>query len=394
MSGAGALHSGLLSSLEGAVSGLADDPVLAAAAVLGVLVLLVGIAFVGRWLRRSPGERLRRRLAAADSVSVLMHPNPDPDAMSCAFAVGALADAVDTDATLQYPGQIRHQENRAFETVLDLDFVRVENASELDGEEVVLVDHNTPRGFSGAENVEPAIVVDHHPGNGTGRDFTDVRTSNGACATIFAEYFDDIGWTPVGPEEAESTDLEDVLPPAVSTGLLYGIQSDTKHLTKGCSTDEFTAASFLYPGVDEDRLDRIANPEVDAEVLDAKARAIQEREVRNAFAVSDIGTVSNVDAIPQAADELLRLEGVTAVVVIGEADGGLRLSGRSRDDRVHMGKTLRAAVDSIPMADAGGHARMGGGQLSLEHMSGLGPSNGLTREEFVDRLFEAMAGEL
>jgi hypothetical protein len=59
-----------------------------------------------------------------------------------------------------------------------------------------------------------------------------------------------------------------------------------------------------------------------------------------------------------------------------------------------MGKSLRAVVEDVPMAGAGGHARMGGGQLSIEHMKGLGPSEGMTREKFKDRLFEAMNGDI
>jgi nanoRNase/pAp phosphatase (c-di-AMP/oligoRNAs hydrolase) len=324
-----------------------------------------------------------------------MHPNPDPDAMSAAMAVESIADSVDTGATLHYPGQIRHQENRAFETVLDLEFDRVESSADLPDTPVVLVDHNEPRGFSGAESVDPVAVVDHHPGGGEGSQFTDVRTDNGACASIFAEYFEEMDWETVDPDEMESLeDTEEVLAPDVATGLLYGIQSDTKSLTKGCSTAEFEASAYLYDGIDEDRLDRIANPEVDADVLDTKATAITSREVRSPFAVSDVGTVANVDAIPQAADELLRLEGITAVVVLGDADGTIHLSGRSRDDRVHMGKALRAVVEDVPMAGAGGHARMGGGQLSIEHMNGLGPGDGMTRQQFKDRLFEAMGGDI
>jgi nanoRNase/pAp phosphatase (c-di-AMP/oligoRNAs hydrolase) len=367
-----------------------DGPSLVAAAVAALIALVVVAWLVARF-RRPTGAKLERLLAARDEVSVLMHPNPDPDAMASAMAVRTLAESVDTDATMQYTGQIRHQENRAFETVLDLEFERVEDASELTAKEVVLVDHNTPRGFSGADSVDPFAVVDHHPGEGTGSEFTDVRTDTGACATICAEYFQTLGWDTIDPDDEAGPEQ---LPTDLATGLIYGIQSDTKHLTKGCSADEFSAAGYLYEGVDEDMLDRIANPEVDAEVLEVKARAITNREVRNAFAFANVGEVNNADAIPQAADELLRLEGVTAVVVAGEKDGTVHLSGRSRDDRVHMGKTLRAAVDDIPMAEAGGHARMGGGQISLDHMEGLGPSTGITMPELTDRLFDAMSGDI
>jgi len=365
------------------------------AAGVAAVVVLVAVWLVVRRVGQSPGEQLRSVLAGYDDIAVLMHPNPDPDAMSAALAVDRLAESVGTGTSLQYPGQIRHQENRAFETVLDMDVERVETSAQLAGDAVVLVDHNEPRGFSGAEAVDPVAVVDHHPGDGTGTEFTDVRRDTGACASIFAEYFRDLDWEPVPPGRMDAIENgTDVLEPRVSTGLVYGIQSDTKSLTKGCSTAEFEAAEYLYPGVDQDRLDRIANPQVDAEVLDVKAAAITEREVRNAFAVSDVGEVSNVDAVPQAADELLRLEGITAVVVLGNRDGTIHFSGRSRDDRVHMGKVLRAVVEAIPMAGAGGHARMGGGQVSVEHMEGLGPGDGTTREQLRERLFEAMNGDI
>ncbi len=384
-------------AVDDVAAAVGESPLLAAAVVVGVLVLLVGLGWLVRYLRSTPAEELRETLADHDSLSVLMHPNPDPDAMSAAMAVSRLADAVDTETTVQYPGQIRHQENRAFETVLDVDFDRVDSLEELGDDGVVLVDHNEPRGFPGAEGIDPVAVVDHHPGNGQGSEFTDVRPDYGACATILAEYFETLGWELDDPAEngaGEASEDDDRLPVQTATGLLYGIQSDTKHLTKGCSPAEFRAAEYLYAGIDEDRLDRIANPQVDAEVLDVKARAITHREVRNAFAVSDVGEVGNVDAIPQAADELMKLEGITAVVVVGQKEDTLHLSGRSRDDRVHMGKVLDNVVEDIPMATAGGHARMGGGQLSIDHMEGIGPSEGVLLEEFRERLFGAMSGDI
>ncbi|SEW22045.1 DHH family phosphoesterase [Natrinema salifodinae] len=364
------------------------DPLVLSLLVLAVVALVLGGWWVIRWFRRPPGVRLQRVLADHDEVTVLMHPNPDPDAMSCAMGIAAIAESVDADATLQYPGEIRHQENRAFRTVLNLDLDPLEASSQLDSEAVVLVDHNTPRGFTGAQTVEPIAVVDHHPGNGAGTKFTDVRTGYGAASTIVVEYLDDIGATMAA---ADGGGFE--VSPELATGLLYGIQSDTNHLTNGCSRAEFDACAALFSGIDEDLLDRIANPQISDDVLQVKATAITEKRVEGPFAVCDVGEIGNVDAIPQAADELMHLEGVTAVVVYGEHDGTIHLSGRSRDDRVHMGETLRHAISDIPMASAGGHARMGGGQLSVDHMAGIGPSDGISRTEFEERLFAAMSGE-
>ena len=365
--------------------------VLGLAALLG---LVAAIYLVYRWVFATPGKRFARLLGSLDSAAILMHPNPDPDAMSCALAAQTIAEGVDTKTTLYHPGEIRHHENRAFETVLDVNFKRIDSAAEIDEKKVILVDHNEPRGFEGSRKIDPVGVIDHHPGEGTGTRFTDVRTDNGACATIFAEYFRQLGYTPTGPDAFETTDNTRAIPPRVTTGLIYGIQSDTKHLTNGCSADEFDAAAFLYPGIDQDKLDRIANPDMDVESLEVKAQAIMGRDVRGVFAISDVGKVSNIDAIPQAADELRRLEGINAVVVLGNKNGTIQLSGRSTDDRVHMGKVIESAVEGIPMAGGGGHARMGGGQIPIDHMEGLGPNEGLTREELKQRLFDAMNGDL
>ncbi|RLM59612.1 bifunctional oligoribonuclease/PAP phosphatase NrnA [Halobellus sp. Atlit-31R] len=374
---------------------LVDYPAVAVAVVVGAVAVGLGL-YVIRRFQRPMGTRFLEQLSSLDEVAVLLHPNPDPDAMATGIGVASLAEQVDTDATVQYAGQVRHQENRAFQTVLDIDIDRITHVSDVAAEHVVLVDHNRPRGFAGADSILPFAIVDHHPGDGTGEEFTDVRTDYGAASSIVAEYFEDVGAQPVPPaKHASEVGSAYTVPSKVATGLLYGILTDTKRLTAGCSVADFTAAGFLYPGVDEDRLDRIANPEVSTEVLELKARAIAGRDVRGPFAVSDVGRITNPDAVPQAADELVQLEGVTAVVVLGERDGTIHLSGRSRDDRVHMGRTLGSVVSDLKSASAGGHARMGGGQIVL-HGGELQTAVGETmpREALCDRLFESMSGDV
>jgi nanoRNase/pAp phosphatase (c-di-AMP/oligoRNAs hydrolase) len=372
-----------------------ENPEIAAAVVVGLVAFLAG-AYALRWFKRPTGARFLGLLADREEIVVLMHPNPDPDAMAAAIGVAGLASQVDTDVRIQFPGQIRHQENRAFRNVLDLDLDRIEHVTDLTAEDVVLVDHNIPRGFAGANGILPLAVVDHHPGEGTGESFTDVRTDYGATSSIIAEYYRDVGAQPVPPDmHASEVDSEYILGSNVATGLLYGILTDTKHLTTGCSAPDFDASGYLYPGVNEDLLDRIANPQVSKEVLEAKARAIAGRQVRGPFAVSDVGALSNVDAIPQAADELIRLEGVTAVVVCGERDGTIHLSGRSRDDRVHMGRVLETTVAEYSGASAGGHARMGGGQIpAADGAVGTDGGQQIQRDALIDRLFETMSGDM
>lgn len=366
---------------ERAIGGAGEQLPLAIVLVLLGLVVALVVGVIWRYIRTTPADRFVTALSDRDRVAVLMHPNPDPDAMASAMAVQELADTVDTEAVVQYSGQIRHSENRAFQTVLDCDFERIERANELAAGQVVLVDHNEPRGFPGAEDIVPYAVVDHHPGDGEGTAFTDVRPTRGSCSGILAEYLQQRGWG-----DGRGSDRR--VPSTLATALLYGIQSDTTSFTRGCTDAEFEAAAYLFPYADSDSLERIANPQVDSETLDVKARAITERQVDRSFLVSHVGEISNRDALPAAADELVRLEGVTVAVVTGEREGCLHLSGRSQDDRVHMGRTLSAALELIPEASGGGHARMGAGQAPMTS------SNRDAHSELQSQLFAAMNGEL
>ncbi len=375
------------------------------ATILGLVAVAVSLWLFVNWFYRPMGERLKPVLETRDEIAILTHPNPDPDAMASAMGLAHIASTVGTDATIQYPGQIRHQENRVFRNILNPDIEQISRVDEIAADDVVLVDHNTARGFEGSEKIMPIAVIDHHPGNGTGLDFTDKRTNYGSCASIVAEYLQDIGAIPIHPDEVgEDTEnvIDDavdtaVVQPNIVTGLMYGIHSDTNRLTSGFTAADFDAASYLCRGVDETLLNRIANPEVDTEVLDIKARAISNRDERASFIVSDVGGINNTDAISQAADELILLEGVTAAVVYGSCNGMTLVSGRSRDDRVHMGEALEAVAAGMSEASAGGHSRMGGARFPLPELATDGGNSESLQgppPEFADKIFSALEGDI
>ncbi|MEF8870257.1 MAG: DHH family phosphoesterase [Haloarculaceae archaeon] len=373
------------------------------ATVLGFIAVVVSLWLFIKWFCRPMGKRLQTVLETRDEIAILMHPNPDPDAMASAMGLAHLASLVDTDATIQYPGQIRHQENRVFQNILDPDIEQITRIDEIAADDIVLVDHNEPRGFERSEKIMPIAVIDHHPGDGTGLDFTDKRTDYGSCASLVAEYLHDIGVTPIRADDIESESVGDdaldttMLPPKITTGLRYGIQSDTDCLTSGAIGADYDSASYLCQGVDEELLNRIANPEIDTEVFDVRSRAISNRDERGSFLVSDVGEINNTDAIPQAADELILLEGVTAAVVYGSRDGTTHVSGRSHDDRIHMGETLDAVATEVPEASAGGHSRMGGAKIPTPELATDGgndePLEG-PLPEFTDDIFAALEGDV
>lgn len=301
----------------------------------------------------STATDLRALFEDAEELTIVCHNNPDPDCLASALALGRIAARSGIDERrILYSGSISHQQNRAFVNLLELDLRPFEPGSVVDrpeGSLLAFVDHAVP----GSNNEVPAgtpvdVVIDHHPAEGVEARFVDHRESAGATATILTEYVREL-------------DVEVDTP--LATALLFAIRRETLGFLRGVTSAEYDAAGYLHDFADRDLLRRLSTPSVSGVTVDAIADAIENRIVRGAVLVSHVGRTSERDALPQAADYLATLEGVETAIVFGIVDGGIHVSGRSTDARVHVGDVLRDAFADV--GRAGGHREMGGGEIPL-----------------------------
>ncbi len=362
-------------------------------ALFSIIILTITILtyLIFNYLSKSNSDKLLKTLSKNDSVSILMHDNPDPDAMACALGMERLLSVKGIECEIMYPGKISHHENRAFRAVLDVSFESITHSDEIGGNKIILVDHHIPRGFINSSEIEPDIVVDHHEATQSEEDadyadFWHVNSSLGSCSTIITQYLDEQGLS-FSKLNAESE--SEYVSETVVTALFYGIMSDTSNLTQGVTDEDYKAALKLYDGVNQEKLHRISTPKIDEEALDTKAKAILNRDVRGPFAVCDVDEVSNEDAIPQSADEIVQLEGLSAVIVFGKSEDEIRISGRAYDDRVHLGEAIQKALEDIPKSTAGGHSEMGGGTIP----NTVFEYEDITREELKEKFFKVLKGE-
>ncbi|RQG87001.1 bifunctional oligoribonuclease/PAP phosphatase NrnA [Natrarchaeobius halalkaliphilus] len=326
---------------------------------------------------------LRQHLESIDGrLAVVTHDNPDPDAIASAVALVDIAAAVGLEADACYFGDISHQENRAMVNLLDLDLRNLSPDEPLtDYDAFALVDHSRP-GVNDQlpEELYVDIVIDHHPPRGpVSASFVDLREHAGATSTVLTEYIDRFSLT---------------FHPATATALLYGIRIDTNDFMREVAPADFRAASILWPHVDTSLLERIEQPTVDGETLGTIARAIQNRIRRDSIAVASVGRLTDRDALPQAADQLLAMEGVETTLVFGFEDEMAFLSARSRANDIDLGATLRDAFDRI--GSAGGHADMAGAQLEIGILGDVDDSDevdsivSVVEEVITNRFFEAI----
>lgn len=325
-------------------------------------------------------DLLRTLEALDDPVAVVMHDNPDPDAIGAAVGMVALADAVGTTAVPAFTGDISHQQNRAFVTALALELEELEEPFPMDAYGgIVLVDHAHPGVNDSLDPDTPIdVIVDHHPSREEAEaTFVDRRHIAGSTSTLVAHHLMLTGI------EFDST---------LATALWYGIQVDTAGFRRGVSELDFIVASHLRETVDAEVLRTIEDPRMTAETLDILAASVANRIVRDGVVVSDIGRTTDRDALAQAADYLLTMEGARTVCVLGNRDGMIFASARTRDHTLDLGDAMRLAYGRI--GSAGGHEDMAGAQIPTGVLGLESVDDEEHRRVIVERFFEGveMAG--
>jgi len=231
------------------------------------------------------------------------------------------------------------------------------------------------------EGVTPNLIFDHHQVDlsAVKGDFVDIQVNIGATATIMTKYIRQLNLTP------------DI---SLATALLYGIRTDTREFTRNTYPDDMKAATYLSPLVDRNIMSQLEHPPMGLETLDIIGRAINNKEIRGAYLTSFVEFISDRDALPQAAEMMLHLEGVYTVLVFGINDDQIQLSARSRDPKVNLGHILQNAFGEL---NSGGHATMAAGAIKLEKLGDTNDKTSLlkaTSDDIKKRFFSSVEAEL
>jgi nanoRNase/pAp phosphatase (c-di-AMP/oligoRNAs hydrolase) len=321
-------------------------------------------------------DRTDRKLA------VRVHRSPDPDSIASAAALKAIAESRDVEADIIYDGEIGHQENRAFVNLLGIELVPRNEIDISAYDTVALVDHAKAGDPEAEEDAQ--IIIDHYEHeHDHDVEFTDIRPNVSATSTILTKYIQE---------------LDLALDQEVATALLYGIRAETLDFKRDTTPADLTAAAYLYPFADHDTLEQVESPSMSPETLDVLAEAIRNREVKGSHLVSNAGFIRDRDALSQAAQHLLNLEGITTTAVFAISDDTIYLAARSKDIRMDIGRILEDAFDEI--GETAGHSTDASVEIPLGIFTGIEVSEDnrqtlleLTEEAVKKKLFEAMGVE-
>ncbi|MDG5776072.1 DHH family phosphoesterase [Haloarculaceae archaeon H-GB2-1] len=316
-----------------------------------------------------------------ERMAILIHRSPDPDSIASAAALRAIAASRNVDADIVYEGEIGHQENRAFVNLLGIELVS-KATTDLDAYDTVAIVDYAKGGKPELGKID--ILIDHYePEEEIEAGFTDIRQNVSATSTILTKYIQEL-------------DLN--IDQEVATALLYGIRAETLDFKRDTTPADLTAAAYLYPFTDHDTLEQVESPSMSPETLDVLAEAIRNREVSGSHLVSNAGFIRDRDALAQAAQHLLNLEGITTTAVFAIADDTIYLAARSKDIRMNIGNVLENAFGEI--GETAGHSTDASVEIPLGIFTGIETSEDnrdtllqLTEEAVRRKLFEAMGVE-
>ncbi|HIH40708.1 MAG TPA: hypothetical protein HA221_04015 [Halobacteria archaeon] len=311
-------------------------------------------------------------------MAIIVHDNPDPDALSSAITLKFIAKSVSVESDILYRGNIGHQENRSFVNLLNIELKKMIDQPEvLDIYDTIAFVDTVP-GSNSPMVQSSNIIIDHHQTEDIPSvDFVFIE-KYGSTASIMTLLVQDL-------------DLK--LPAEIATALLYGIRSDTLDFTRNTTPADLTAAAYLYPLANSDLLKQVSSSVISTTTINVLGEAIRNRMQKGSYLVSNVGFIRDRDALAQAADFLLRLEGVTTTLVYGIVEGeSIYISARTKDIRINIGDVLKESFKDF--GSAGGHNGMAAAQIPLGVFSNVKDKDALIKlcEEAITKKFFKTVG--
>jgi nanoRNase/pAp phosphatase (c-di-AMP/oligoRNAs hydrolase) len=293
-----------------------------------------------RSITRLKVQQYQRFLSDAVRIVILLHNDPDPDALASGLALRNVLRRTKQTAIIAAIQGVTRPENLRMLNLLDLHVEILTPRQVVEYDRVAMVDVQ-PHYFGGAiDRVD--LVIDHHPEQpGYSAVFKDIRPDYGSTSTILTEHL-----RAVDANISERT----------ATAMLYAIKSDTLFFNRQANRVDIEAFSYLYPLADAALIRKMEGAEITMERLEYVLKAKQHGRMVEQVFCAFLGTTAREDFIPYVADFYLQLENVKWTIVSGIVNDSLIMSVRNLGYSRNAGEFVRKYFADI--GSAGGHRAM------------------------------------
>jgi len=303
---------------------------------------------LSRSMTRARVQQYQRYFADADRVLILLHNDPDPDALASGLALRNLLRRTKTTAIIGAMQGVTRPENLRMANMLDIHVEQITPASFGGFDRIATVDVQ-PHYFGGQLD-RADLVIDHHPEHpGYSAVFKDIRADYGSTSTILTEHL-----RAVDVNISERT----------ATAMLYAIKSDTLFFARHTNRVDLEAFTFLYPLADAALIRKMEGAEITLERLEYVTRAAHDGILRDQVFTAFIGDAPREDFIPYSADFFLQLEDVKWTIIAGIVGTTLIISVRNLGYSRNAGEFVKRWFADI--GSAGGHRAMAKAVVPME----------------------------
>ncbi|MCC6162824.1 MAG: DHH family phosphoesterase [Acidobacteria bacterium] len=282
----------------------------------------------------------QRFFADADRVLILLHNEPDPDAMAAGLALRNLLRRTKTTAIIGAIHGVSRPENVRMAHLLDIQVEKVTPDQFASFGRVATVDVQ-PHYFGG-QLPHVDMVVDHHPEQpGYSAVFKDIRADYGSTCTILTEHL-------------RAVDMN--VSERVATAMLYAIKSDTLFFARHTNRQDLDAFTYLYPLADAALIRKMEGADITLERLHTVVKGLAASDMRGDLFFASLDEVPREDFITYTADFFLQVEDTKWTFVTGIVNDMLVLSVRNLGYSRNAGEFVRRYFGDI--GSAGGHRAM------------------------------------
>jgi len=295
---------------------------------------------VSRSMTRGRVQQFQRYFNDAGRVLILLHNDPDPDAMASGLALRNLLRRTKATAIIGALQGVTRPENLRMVNLLDIHVEPIAPGDLPGFDRLAMVDVQ-PHYFGGLiDRVD--LVVDHHPPQqGYSAVFRDIRPDYGSTCTILTEYL-------------RSVDVN--ISERTATAMLYAIKSDTLFFNRQANTVDIDAFSYLYPLADAAMIRKMEGTELTFDRLEYVTRAQKTGSSAEQVFCAFVGNVPREDFIPYVADFFLQVEDVKWTLISGIVGETLVVSVRNLGYTRNAGELVRKLFADV--GSAGGHRAM------------------------------------
>ena len=293
-----------------------------------------------RSLTRLRVQQYQRFFSDADRVLILLHNDPDPDAMASGLALRNVLRRTKQTAS---SGRCRGSRGRKTCGWSTCSTFTSRPSRPISSRGSIASRWSTcSRTTSATRSIASISVIDHHPEQpGYSAVFKDIRPDYGSTSTILTEHL-----RAVDANISERT----------ATAMLYAIKSDTLFFNRQANRVDLEAFSYLYPLADAALIRKMEGAEITMERLEYVLKAKQNGRMVEQVFCAFIGASPREDFIPYVADFYLQLEDVKWTIVAGIVNDSIVISVRNLGYSRNAGEFVRQYFADI--GSAGGHRAM------------------------------------